>query len=118
MEEEKKEEQKSQTEETSSGLKPNIAALLCYVLGWVSGLIFFLVEKNKFVRFHALQSIVVFGALSVLQIVLMMIPILGWALVPIVSIIGIILWIILMIKAYQGEKFKLPLAGDIAEKNA
>jgi len=118
MEEEKKEEQKIQTEETSSGLKPNVAALLCYILGWVSGLIFFLVEKNKFVRFHAMQSIVVFGAITIAQIVLMMIPIIGWILIPVISIIGIVLWIVLMVKGYQGEKFKLPLAGDIAEKNS
>jgi uncharacterized membrane protein len=117
MEEEKKEQQQNQ-EETTSGLKPNIAALLCYLLGWITGLIFFLIEKNKFVRFHAMQSIVVFGALSVVQIVLTMIPILGWALIPVVTVVGLILWIVLMVKAYQGEKLKLPLAGDIAEKNA
>ena len=118
MEEQKKEEQKTEMDETSTGLKPNVAALLCYLLGWMTGLLFFLIEKNKFVKFHALQSIVVFGALSAAQIILTMIPILGWILIPILTIIAIILWIVLMVKAYQGEKFKLPIAGDIAEKNA
>ena len=54
---------------TSTGIQANVAGLLSYVLGWLTGLIFFLIEKeNKFVRFHAAQSLVVFGALTVLQI--------------------------------------------------
>ena len=58
---------------TSTGIQPNVAALLSYLLGWVTGLIFFLIEKdNKFVRFHAMQSIIVFGALTVFNIVLSM----------------------------------------------
>ncbi|OIO38057.1 MAG: hypothetical protein AUJ72_03240 [Candidatus Omnitrophica bacterium CG1_02_46_14] len=104
---------------TSTGIQPNVAALLCYVLGWITGLIFFLIEKeNKFVRFHAFQSIVVFGAFTVLSIVLMIIPVIGWALLPILYVAELILWIVLMVKGYQGEKFKLPVAGDMAEKNA
>jgi uncharacterized membrane protein len=108
---------------TSTGMQANIAGLLCYAVGWVTGLVFFLIEKeNKFVRFHALQSIIVFGALSVLQIVVGMFmgAFLG-VLVPFfngfVGLVSLVLWIVLMIKAYQGEKFKLPIAGDIAEKN-
>ena len=51
-------------EKTSTGLDENVAGLLCYVLGWVSGLVFILIEQeNNFVRFHAMQSIIVFGAL-------------------------------------------------------
>ena len=104
---------------TSTGIQPNVAALLCYVLGWITGLIFFLIEKeNKFVRFHAFQSIVVFGACMILSFVLMVIPVIGWAMIPILYIAELILWIVLMIKGYQGEKFKLPIAGDMAEKNA
>ncbi len=104
---------------TSTGMQPNVAALLSYVLGWITGLIFYLIEKdNKFVRFHAFQSIVIFGGLTALSIVLMVIPVIGWMLIPIVYVVEIILWILLMIKAYQGEKFKLPIAGEIAEKNA
>ncbi|MCM8757490.1 MAG: DUF4870 domain-containing protein, partial [Candidatus Omnitrophica bacterium] len=84
-----------------------------------TGIIFYVIEKeNKFVRFHAMQSTVVFGFLFVLSMVLRFIPILGWTLNILVSIFSLILWIILMIKAYQGESFKLPVAGDIAEKNA
>lgn len=104
---------------TSTGIQPNVAALLSYVLGIITGIIFYLIEKeNKFVRFHAMQSIVVFGFLFVLGVVLSVIPVIGWALLPILWIVDLIVWVVLMIKAYQGEYFKLPIAGDIAEKNS
>jgi uncharacterized membrane protein len=103
----------------STGLQPNVAGLLCYVLGWVTGIIFLVIEKdNEFVRFHAWQSIVVFGALTVASIVLGFIPIIGWIVAWLLSVAGFILWIILMIKAYQGQRFKLPIAGNIAEKQS
>jgi uncharacterized membrane protein len=104
---------------TSTGMEANVAALLCYVLGLVTGLIFYLIEKeNKFVRFHAMQSMVVFGGLFVISVVAGVIPGLGLIISPIIFILQFILWIVLMVKAYQGEKFKLPVAGDIAEKNS
>lgn len=104
-------------EKTSMGLEQNVAGLLCYVLGWITGLIFFLMEKdNKFVRFHAMQSILVFGALTVIGIILGWIPILGWILGAILSVVGVILWILLMVKAYQNTWYKLPWVGDLAEK--
>ena len=103
---------------TSTGMDQNIAGLLCYLAGWITGLIFFLIEKeNKFVRFHAMQSIITFGSLTVLFMVLGFIPILGWMLVPVVALVQLVLWILLMVKAYQGEQFKLPIIGDLAEKN-
>jgi uncharacterized membrane protein len=102
---------------TSTGIEPNVAGLLCYVLGWVSGLVFFILEKdNKFVRFHAMQSIVTFGALTVVNFILMFIPIIGWIISWLIGVLAFILWIVLMIKAYQGQKYKLPWAGEIAEK--
>jgi len=104
---------------TSTGMQPNLAALLSYLAGFITGVIFYIIEKeNKFVRFHAMQSIITFGALFILQMVLAFIPIIGWILMPIVSIVSLILWILLMIKAYQGESFKLPIAGDMAQKQA
>ena len=104
-------------EKTSTGLEANVAGLLCYVLGWISGLVFILIEKeNKFVRFHAMQSIIVFGVLSVASIILRWIPFLGLVIVPLIGLLGLILWIVLMVKAYQGEKYKLPWAGNLAEK--
>ncbi|MGA2916524.1 MAG: DUF4870 domain-containing protein [Sedimentisphaerales bacterium] len=111
---------------TSTGMQANIAGLLCYVLLWITGLVFFLIEKeNKFVRFHAAQSIVVFGGLTVLQIAIgifsgvLAVIHLGFLfalLYPLIGLVGLILWIILMIKAYQGELFRLPIAADFADK--
>lgn len=104
-------------EKTSTGLAENVAGLLCYVLGWISGIVFILIEQeNKFVRFHAIQSIVVFGAITIVDVVLGWIPFIGAFIVWIVSIIGFILWIVLMVKAYQGTKFKLPWSGNLAER--
>ena len=112
-------EEKKNLGETSIGMQPNLAALLCYLLGWITGLIFYLVEKkNKFVRFHAMQSIVVFGGLAVINIILLIIPVIGALIGLLLSLLALVLWILLMIKAYQGEMFKLPIAGDIAEKNS
>jgi uncharacterized membrane protein/ribosomal protein L40E len=110
---------------STTSLEPNVAGLLCYLAGWITGLVFILIEKeNKFVRFHAMQSIVTFGALTVVWIVLSVLhAIVGvhalfWTLEAIASILGLVLWVVLMVKAYQGERFKLPIAGDIAEKNS
>jgi len=102
---------------TSTGLEENVAGLLCYVLGWISGLVFILIEQeNKFVRFHAMQSIIVFGAITVVAFVLSWIPIIGAFIGWVLWIVGLILWIVLMVKAYQGQKYKLWLSGDLAEK--
>lgn len=102
---------------TSSGLTENFAGMLCYLFGWISGLVFFLTEKeNKFVRFHAMQSIIAFAALLVLNIVLGMIPFLGWLVAIVLWPATVILWIFLMYKAYKGESYKLPVIGDMAEK--
>ncbi len=103
---------------SSTGLKPNVAALLCYVAGFVSGIVFIVIEKeNKFVRFHALQSIITFGAFFVLQWVFSVMFYVA-PLVMLLNLGSLALWIILMIKAYQGEKFKLPVISDIVEKNS
>jgi len=102
---------------TSTGLSPNTAGLLCYVGIWISGIIFFVLEqKNKFVRFHAAQSIVAFGTITVAGIVLGLIPVVGDAFSTIIGIIGFIVWIIMIVKASNGEWYKLPWAGDVAEK--
>jgi len=104
---------------SSLGVEANMAALLSYLLGFISGvIIYFLERENKFVRFHAMQSIIVFAFLFVLNIIAKVLPIIGWLAASLFGIIGIILWIILMIKAYQGEYFKLPIVGEIAERNS
>ena len=109
---------------SQSGLSENVAGLLCYLLGWVTGLIFFLIDKRPFVRFHAAQSIVVFGGLTVIRIVLSMLFISGGlagfsagvGILWLVSLVGLVLWILLMVKAYQGEKYRVPLAADLADQ--
>jgi uncharacterized membrane protein len=115
--------------ESSTGLSANLAGLLCYVLGWVTGIIFVVLEKKStFVRFHAWQSIMTFGVLTAVQIVLSIIgaiaavtfaPGLGLLtsiLTVIVGVIMFILWIILIIEAGTGKMWKVPWAGDWAEK--
>jgi uncharacterized membrane protein len=111
-----------------SGMAENVAGLLCYVLGWVTGLIFFFIDKRPSVQFHAKQSIVVFGGLTVIRIVLgMFIGVsffaggmgflsLAGAIFSLLFLVGLVLWILLMIKAYQGERFRVPFAADLADK--
>lgn len=105
-----------ETNNTVLGISENIEALLCYVLGWITGIVFLLLEKeNEFVRFHAMQSLVVFLSLFVLSLVLGAIPVLG-LLTLVISLLTIVLWIMMMIKSFQGERYKLPWVGDFAEK--
>jgi uncharacterized membrane protein len=108
------------TEKSSSGLDANVAAALSYVFGFVTGIIFFVIEKDsRFVKFHAMQSIlwsIVFLVVwSVLWGVAWWIM---WLLGLPIWLAAVILWILLMVKAYNGEWFKLPLIGDFAEQQA
>jgi len=102
---------------TSTGLQENIAALLCYVLGWVSGIIFLIIEpQNKLIRFHAFQSILVFGILTVVGLVFIPVPVLGVVLNWLCGVIGFVMWVVLMVMAAQEKKFKVPWVGNLAEK--
>ncbi|MFZ5595384.1 MAG: zinc-ribbon domain-containing protein [Bacillota bacterium] len=109
---------------TQTGLQKNVAALLSYLLGWISGLVFFFIEKDPYIRFHAMQSIIVFGGLNIVTIILSNLMLIRtWVLFFMLSLLNaliiaasIFFWILLMIKAYQGIRFKLPLVGDLAEK--
>jgi uncharacterized membrane protein len=104
---------------TSTGMQPNIAALLSYLFGALTGILFYLIEKeNKFVRFHAMQSIITFGSIFVASVIVRFMPIVGRPLALILGFANIVLWIVLMVKAYQKKMFKLPVIGDIAEKNS
>ncbi len=117
------------TQSAQPGLSENVAASLCYLVGWVTGIIFLLIDKRPFVRFHAAQSIVVFGGLHVLTMLLGIFFFrggflmmggygafgMGSALYGLIRLIAFILWILLMVKAYQHEKFELPIAAGIAK---
>ena len=110
----------------TEGLQENVAGLLCYVLGWLTGIIFLLIDKRPFVKFHAAQSIVVFGGLMVIRIALSfmhgMAGFIGWGFFGMISLLlgllTLVLWILLMVKAYQHEMFKVPIAAPIAESIA
>jgi uncharacterized membrane protein len=110
-------ERRRMSSEMTLNMAPNVAGLLCYLLGWVTGIIFLVLEqKNKWVRYHAAQSIVVFGTLWVAGMILGWIPFIGAAFAVIIGLVGFILWIVLMVKAYNGERYKVAWAGDIAER--
>ncbi len=101
--------------ESSTGMSANVAGLLCYVLGWITGIIFVVLEKKStFVKFHAWQSIMTFGVLFVVSLIVSWIPVVSW----IIGILIFVLWIILLIQAGSGKMWKVPWAGDWAEKQA
>jgi len=117
--------------ETSIGLQPNIAGLLCYVALWVTGIIFVVIEKkSQFVKFHAWQSIMTFGILTVVQIIISILGAIAlstfsFGLWQFAHVVGILvwlltvgLWIALMVLAYSGKMWKVPLVGDWAERQA
>lgn len=101
---------------TALGIDENIEGLLCYVLGFVTGILFLVLEKeNKFVRFHAMQSTATFIILFVVSIVFGIIPFIGWVISSLIWVLTVVLWLLLMYEAYKGEKYKLPVVGDFAE---
>lgn len=103
--------------ETSTGLAPNVSGLLCYLLGFVTGIVFLVLEtKNQDVRFHAYQSLATFLAIFVASVLASIIPLIGWLVSALLTPLALILWVILMVKAAQGERFKLPWVGDWAEE--
>lgn len=101
----------------AGGLDANVAAALCYSLGWISGVVFLLTEpQNKLVRFHAMQSTIAFGGLSLAWILGLAIPFVGWIFSFLIVVpFSVLLWLVMIFKAYQGDWFKLPVVGDMAE---
>src|SRR5690625_1533852 len=115
--EETEEKTENENKATSIGLEQNIAGALCYLFGFITGIIFLLIEKeNHFVKYHVIQSIVVWVILFILSIVLSVLPIIGWAIGLLITPLYLVLWGYMMWKAYQNTWFKLPISGDIAEK--
>ena len=108
-------------------LDANVAALLAYIATWLSGLIFYLMEKdNRFVRFHAMQAILLGGSAIVILIVFSVLwsvtAYISWILGSLFGLVGLLIWLVVlaawvmcMVKAYQGQQFKLPILGNIAE---
>ncbi len=95
----------------------NLMAAASYLLGFVTGIVILLIEKqSSFVRFHAMQSTILFGGVFIANIALGFIPILGWLVGLILSLASFILWLVCMWKAFQGEMYKVPFVGEIAEK--
>ena len=125
-----------QTAKSSTGLDENVAALLSYVATWVSGLVFFLIEKeSRFVRFHAMQAILLGASGLVIGVVLYVVWFFGWIIFASISevlgwLVGLVLGLLLfvfwiafligfvmcLVKAYQKQYFKLPVIGNFAEK--
>jgi len=109
------------TASTSSGggLAPNIAGALAYI--WIIAIIWLVLEpynKDRFVRFHAFQSLALTVAWFGFYMVLAFIPIIGWVLIPFAMLGGLALWIFCLYKAYNNEQFKLPVIGDWAMSQA
>ncbi len=115
-----------------SGLTDNVAGLLCYLFGFISGIIFLALEpynKNRFIRFHAFQSIFLsvawFAVMIVESVVNGIVANISLGLFGLIGLVWTLFWLVflclvvfLMIKAYQGQRFKLPVIGDLAEKQA
>lgn len=98
-----------------TGLDKNTSAALSYLLGPITGVIFLVISKDSYVRFHAMQSIVVFGVLVVIQTVLGFTIIL-LQLVPLLTILIFVLWLLLIYKAWMGEEWEVPVLGKYARR--
>ena len=100
---------------SSTGLDENVAGFLCYLFGFITGIVFLVVEKeSRFVKFHAMQSTITFLILFVILLIIGWVPILG----ILMWILCLILWVLLMIKALQGKRYSLPIVGRMAEGKA
>ncbi len=96
---------------SSTGLHENVAAFLSYLLGFITGFVFYWEEKkSEFVRFHALQSIIIFIPVWLILLALGWVPVLG----TLLRVFAALLWVFLMVRAYSGQTTKVPFAGAIA----
>ncbi len=101
----------------SLGLPENIVAVLCYAFGWLGGILFLILEKeNRFIQFHALQSIATCVTLFIFSMIARFIPFLGWIISSLLTPFSILLWLFLLYKAYRGHKYKLPFIGEWIER--
>jgi uncharacterized membrane protein len=104
------------------GISENVAGALCYLAGFISGIIFLVIapyNQNKFVRFHAFQAIFTHLGLILLSMLFTILTHgIGFVLFPLIGLATIALWIYLMVMAYQGKTVRLPVVGDLAAKQA
>ncbi|MFB9326607.1 DUF4870 domain-containing protein [Paenibacillus aurantiacus] len=104
---------------SSTGLDPRLVGLLCYFGLCVTGMLFLVLERqSRFVKFHALQSILMAAAMMIINIVLGLLPIIGWILGIFFAPLCFILWVAMMVLAMQGRWFKLPVIGEFAERQS
>lgn len=102
---------------SSTGLNSNIAAALAYAFGCVSGIVFLIVERHdRYVRFHAMQSTLTFLGVLVATLIVGSLPVGGALLTALVSIAAGVIWLVLIFKAFTGQRYKLPYVGEIAER--
>ncbi len=106
-----------ENKKTSLDMNENIEAMLCYLFFWLTGIFFILMEKkSNHVKFHAMQSILLFLSLSILTLLFRWIPVLGNILSGfIIPLIIFIAWIFLMVMAYRGERYRIPFVGHLAD---
>jgi uncharacterized membrane protein len=94
-----------------------VAAALAYSCGPITGALFLMVEKDdRFVRFHAAQSLVTFGGIALLQMLMRSLPVLHWFAGGPLLFATAVLWVVLIVKAFLGERFKVPYIGDFVER--
>ncbi len=102
---------------SGSGLDPKVAAALAYSCGPITGALFLMVEKeDRYVRFHAAQSLVTFAGVAILQMAMRSLPVLNWLAGGPLLFAAAVLWVLLMVKAFLGERYKLPYIGDFVER--
>jgi uncharacterized membrane protein len=113
---------------TSTGVEPRLAVILSYAAWWLSGLVFLIIEQqHRGVRFHAAQSLVLFGGLSIVIGLLSMLYVGMWVvsapafqvarvLVFAVWIVAVVLWLVLMVRTLKGETWRVPFVAEIADK--
>lgn len=102
---------------SSSGLDENIAGMLCYLFTIVGGIVFLAVEKrSRFVMFHAVQSVTVFGLIMVGHVLCTFLPLFGPLVASLLSLLGVVVWLMMVVSSLQGKWLKLPWIGDFAEK--
>jgi uncharacterized membrane protein len=107
----------SRTGRSTTGLDEHLAGALTYVLGFITGALFLLIERDSsYVRFHARQSVMTFAAVLLLDLLLWSVPLVGWLLIPLFTVGVAVLWVWLMLQALNGRRYKLPYVGELAER--